>query len=71
MNGRTSKLLRKIAKVQGRSDKYIKREFKNMVPEMRRAYLEYMKENLIRIQDLLHKPARETIVLDQPIGKES
>jgi hypothetical protein len=49
MSERKAKLLRKIAKLTGRTDKYIKKEYKHMPLELQASYLAYMRENLKRI----------------------
>lgn len=50
MNGQKAKLLRKIAKLTGRTDTYIKREYKNMPRDLQENYLTYMKENLKKFE---------------------
>ncbi len=71
MNGQKSKLIRKIAKLTGRTDQYIKKQYKNMAPDMQRAYLEFMKLNLERIEDMRKNPPvpqnPDNVVLDQKI----
>jgi hypothetical protein len=43
MSGKTSKLLRKIAKVSGRTPKYVKKEYKKMSPSLKQQYLLFVK----------------------------
>lgn len=65
MNGRKAKLLRKIAALTGRTDTYIKREYKRMPRNLQESYLTYMKENLRRIESLRQlKPKSTDITLD-------
>jgi hypothetical protein len=65
MNGRKAKLLRKIAALTGRTDTYIKREYKRMPRNLQESYLTYMKENLRRIESLRQlKPKNTEITLD-------
>ena len=53
MNGRTAKLLRKAAKMTGRSDSYIKNNFRQMPAEQKVLYLAYIKESSKRYTELL------------------
>ena len=75
MNQKKSKLLRKIARLAGRSDQYIKKEFHSMDPSLQRGYLAYMRENLKRIEQAGKNPtpSQETIISDIRIseGKEA
>lgn len=66
MSQRTSKLLRKIARFAGRTDDYIKKQFKQMTPQLQRAYLSFMRENFRRIVDAKNNPPqpKDTIVTD-------
>lgn len=68
MNQQKAKLLRKVATLTGRNDKYIKQEFKKMTPELQQQYLEYMRENILRIKQ--NPPKQVPIVIDQRIREE-
>jgi len=67
MNAKTSKLLRKVAKLSGRTDTYIKKTFKEMPPERKVAYIAFMKENLRRIEQIQKQvDPTQTTVTDIP-----
>lgn len=70
MSQKKAKLLRKIAKLSGRTDDYIKKEYKKMSPDLQRGYLAFMKENIRRIQAEKSTPPTETIITDIPERKE-
>jgi hypothetical protein len=66
MNGRKAKLLRKIATLTGRSDKYIKKEYKQMPLELQASYLAYMRDNLKRIAEM-RKQSSSTPTIDSGV----
>lgn len=70
MSQKNTKLLRKIARLSGRTDDYIKKEYKKMPLHLQRGYLSFMKENIRRIQEARENPEapqKETIVTDTKI----
>lgn len=72
MSQKTSKLLRKIAHLAGKTDTYIKSQYKQMDKTMQRAYLAYMRENLLRVAKgyTPTKPQKETVVLDHKLPEK-
>ena len=72
MNGRTSKLLRKVASAIGLSPKYIKHQFKAMTPEQQAAYKLFVKTSLIDLEsrkEVLHgKNLPKLQQADSPTG---
>lgn len=50
MNGRTAKLLRKVAKIIGRDPNYIKRYFKSMTPQQQLLYRTYVNNSLSKLE---------------------
>lgn len=59
MSEKNAKLIRKIANLTGRTDTYIKKEVSNMSPELRVSYLTYMKENVVRMQEMRKEVERK------------